>query len=82
MSKRKTTTFDFGKGSIDDSVISDVESSADEVVVAGGTARSRFERILHQPIRAEGGVNWDKVGAMSGVVGVAVAVVFGLIQVI
>jgi hypothetical protein len=73
----ESRTFDFGDSSVSDSSFDDVESTADEFLVArGGADGSRFSKIRH--VRESGG--WTMVGALAGIASVIAAIVFGLVQ--
>ena len=87
MTEQESRTFDFGGNSVEDSTFEDIESSADRIVVAGGGRRNRFADVRHKPSNARwsadqaGGWNWSMIGAVAGVAGVVVALVFGLIAI-
>jgi hypothetical protein len=82
MTERPTRTFDFGEHAVSESSVEDVDSTADELMVArGGVNRSRLSRVRHRPADAHGGgVNWGRVGALAGVASAIAAIVFGIIQ--
>jgi hypothetical protein len=74
----ESKTFDFGDSPITRSTFEDIESTADTMMEArGGVAGSVFRRIRHAPVKQR---SWTKIGALATVVGVVVAVVFGLAQ--
>jgi hypothetical protein len=71
----RSTTFRID-GDVDGSSFSDIYSTADDLLHAGGSVTdSRWERILHDPIRTETGINWAKVGALAGMAAVVVAAI-------
>lgn len=71
----RSTTFRID-GAVDRSQFTDIISTADQLLDAGGSMRgSRWERIVHAPIRTDSGINWSKVGALATIVGVVVAII-------
>ncbi len=83
MTDRPHRTFDFGEGGVSDSTFQDIQSSADILLHSpGGAQNVAADRVLHEPQHEpphQGGIDWGKVGAIAGLVGVLVAVIFGVL---
>ena len=79
----ETRTFDFGDKPVSDSSFEDIESTADKLMVArGGSYSNRFARVKHlNDVKYLNHLSpWAKIGTLASVLGLIVAIVFGLIS--